>query len=162
MTTGSSLPRNAERRITVGKYGRKVPAEAAYKISEEAAQGQIREFLDFYDVGVDDAAEEAKVQERALDKVADYYRLGLLENGKDKDGSLTVIQHLEGGDTLTYATIRPKYKKVTDRFKRDEFVAKTYALMGAVSGLGDKIADLKSPRDQAVVEALSTLFFLAF
>jgi hypothetical protein len=146
----------------MGKYGRKTTAEAEYKISEEAAQEQIREFLDFYDVGVDDEAEEAKVQERALDKVADYYRRGLVENGRDKDGGLTVIQHLDTGETLTYATIRPKYKKITDRYKRDEYVQKTYALMGALSGLGDKISDLKSPLDQAVVEALSTLFFLAF
>jgi hypothetical protein len=146
----------------MGKYSRKVPAESEYKISAEAAEEQIREFLDFYDVGVDDGAEEAKAQERSLDKVADYYRLGLLENGKDKEGNLTVLQRLESGDAVTYATIRPKYKKITDRFKRDEYVQKTYALMGAVSGLGDKIADLKSPRDQAVVEALSTLFFLAF
>jgi hypothetical protein len=146
----------------MGKYGRKIPAEGAYKISAEAAHEQIREFLDFYDVGVDDEAEESKSQERALDKVADYYRLGLIENAKDKEGSLTVVQHLESGDAVTYATIRPRYKKVTDRFKRDEYVQKTYALMGAVSGLGEKIADLESPRDQAVVEALSTLFFLAF
>jgi hypothetical protein len=146
----------------MGKYSRKVPAEAEYKISGEAALEQIREFLEFYDVGVDDEAEEAKVQERALDKVAGYYRLGLLENSRDKDGNLTVIQRLESGDTLTYATIRPRYKKITDRYKRDEYVQKTYALMGALSGLGDKISDLRSPRDQAVVEALSTLFFLAF
>jgi hypothetical protein len=145
-----------------GKYGRKVPAEAEYKVSEEAAQEQIREFLDFYDVGVDEDAEEAKTLERNLDKVADYYRRGLLENSKDKDGNLTVIQHLENGDSVTYATIKPRYKKVTDRYKRDEYVAKTYALMGAVSNLGDKIMELKSQRDQAVVEALSTLFFLAF
>jgi hypothetical protein len=146
----------------MGKYGRKAPAEGAYKISAEAAHEQIREFLDFYDVGVDEDAEEAKSQERTLDKLADYYRQGLVENAKDKEGNLTVIQHLESGDTLTYATIRPRYKKVTDRFKRDEFVQKTYALMGAVSGLGEKIMDLKSQLDQAVVEALSTLFFLAF
>jgi hypothetical protein len=146
----------------MGNYSRKVPAENEYKISAEAAQDQIREFLDFYDVGVDDEAEEAKVQERALDKVADYYRRGLLENGKDKDGNLTVIQHLETGEILTYATIRPRYKKITDRYKRDEYVQKTYALMGALSGLGDKIMELKSPKDQAVAEALSTLFFLAF
>jgi hypothetical protein len=146
----------------MGKYGRKIQVETEYKISAEAALGQVREFLDFYDVGVDDGAEEAKAQERALDRVADYYRLGLVENGKDKDGNVTVIQRLEGGDTITYAAIKPKYKKVTDRFKRDEYVQKTYALMGAVSGLGDKISELKSQRDQAVVEALSTLFFLAF
>jgi hypothetical protein len=146
----------------MGKYSRKTPPEAEYKISEEAALESIREFLDFYDVGVDDGAEEAKAQERALDKVAGYYRVGLLENARDKDGNLQVIQHLEGGNDITYATIRPKYKKVTDRFKRDEFVAKTYELMGAVSGLGSKIAELKSPLDQAVVEALSTLFFLGF
>jgi hypothetical protein len=145
-----------------GKYSRKTVAEAEYKISEEAAQEQIREFLDFYDVGVDEDAEEAKAQERNLNKVADYFRRGLLENDRDKDGDLTVIQHLESGDKITYATIKPRYKKVTDRYKRDEYVAKTYALMGAVSGLGEKIMELKSQRDLAVVEALSTLFFLAF
>jgi hypothetical protein len=146
----------------MGKYGRKIPAETEYKISAEAAHEQIREFLDFYDVGIDDGAEEAKTQERILDKVADYYRCGLIENGKDKDGNVTVIQHLEAGEVITYAPIRTRYKKVTDRYKRDEYVAKTYALMGAVSGLGDRIAELKSQRDMAVVEALSTLFFLAF
>jgi hypothetical protein len=146
----------------VGKYSRKVLAESEYKIPEEAAQEQVRAFLDFYDVGVEDGTEGAGAQERALDKVAGYYRLGLIENSKDKDGNLTVVQRLDGGDTVTYAAIKPKYKKVTDRYKRDEYVQKTYALMGALSGLGDKITELKSPRDQAVVEALSTLFFLAF
>jgi hypothetical protein len=144
------------------KYARKTPAEDEYKIPAETALEQVREFLDFYDAGVDDSAEEAKAQERILERVVDYYRRGLLENSKDKDGNLTVIQNLAEGEKITYATIRPRYKKITDRFKRDEYVQKTYALMGALSGLGDKITDLKSPLDLAVVEALSTLFFLAF
>jgi len=132
-------------------------------VSETVAMDQVMTFLEKFDIDVE-AIEDKRSKsgvESTLNKMKDYVKSGLIEI-IDKDGKITIIQHLSHprGDvqTLEYKEISGRHKVAMDGYDENERYKMMYSLAGAISGIGyDGILKLEG-KDLSVAEVLGAVF----
>jgi hypothetical protein len=145
----------------MNKWAKQIKEEA-YKLSQESAEASMREFLNFYEVGVDEHdAEAAAVLGKVFDNLAIAYRRGQLENSQNGKTGFEIIQHLANGETLTYRQLATAHIKSLDGFKENERTGRVCELLGRLCGLGPDAILKMSISDFRVAELLSIPFFLA-
>ena len=138
--------------------------EDDYPISEESAAGSVKELLGFYKIRVDklENKEQATALSQALEHLQEAYRMGTLENRRNEDGGIEVVQTIKNGkDSIKYRELVARDKRVMDNYGQNEYYQKQQALLGKLCGLGaDVIGNLKRD-DLRVSEALAFVFFMA-
>ena len=132
-----------------------------YKLSQETADAAVVELLAYYEIDVDEIPEDQRsVFAANLAKLSRYYRMGLLENVRGNDGTLSVKQHLQTppGDVreLVYGRMTGAVKLTMDAFPPTAFYARTHALMGALCQT--PMLDKLEGNDHSVVECLGLVF----
>jgi len=152
----------------MSKWSNPVPKEgdkSSFKLSEESATACVRELLDFYHLNVGDIEDPASKNsfELSLNKLQNAYRRGALENKMEK-GSLKIIQHLDHapGDLkeITYDELQGKYKPAMDAYESKETYKRQFALLGALSGLGQLAIESLRGTDLSIAECLSFFFLM--
>jgi hypothetical protein len=138
------------------------PAEA-FQLSEESAMVQVLDFLTYYDIDTARAVDSDNLAavERTLDALRDFIREGKVEIRRDSNSKLEVVHNLAGGTPITYRELNAEAKLATDRLPGNAGIARAYALMGSLSGIGSDGIKKFSPRDLTIVELLSQLFMNA-
>jgi hypothetical protein len=145
----------------MGKWKTK-PRE--YKISAEAAREQVMELITFYGVELKDdtsGSDKGITADDILDDLADYYRMGLLENKQDDTLGFCVIQHLEKGQTLTYREMKGKDRLVHSGYSMDkDYAKKAAAILGKLCGLGEDAVIALMKEDYKAASTLAFVFFV--
>ena len=131
-----------------------------FKISRESAEAELKRFLDYYEIdGGDFNEEQLKAHEQSKERIIKAIRLGRLEVGED---GFTLIQTLRDpvgeSSTITYGELRGK-AKVSMKSKSDtDYYGRCYAVLGALSGLGDTaIINLRGV-DLSLAECIGSIF----
>ena len=128
------------------------------KLSEEVARDQFDIFLDYYDIDIDGHKEDTRAMlMMSVRKIVRAIRRGKLEISLDQEGDVVVQQNLKQ-DKITYAVISGRHKVAMKAKSDTDNYGKLYALMGSLSGLGEKaITDLRGA-DLGVVECLGAFY----
>ena len=136
----------------------------AMPLAFEAAAAQVVELLQYYDFDVE-AITDPKKKKTTLDQLNDVtveFRKGTFELKKNADGAPEVVQHLVASGSLkeiTYAEFSGKIRVASDgKDMKTEMFGAVYQMLGALTGLGPGIVDLRGP-DMKAAEALGNLFF---
>lgn len=136
--------------------------EKDYLISEEVAMGQIKKFLTYYKIDV-------AMWERGddvLEKLLQYCRMGMLhftiEDGKAKVRQV-LYEHrkekMENKDRdIYYNTISGQNKTESDGYDEKDRFSMQYALIGSMTGIGEKGIKKLKDFDLSAVECLGSLF----
>ena len=134
------------------------------KISHENAVASVVELLQYYDFDVE-AIADAKKKKTTLEQLEDVtkeFMKGTFELAKNADGAPEVVQHLVASGSLkeiTYAEFSGKIRVASDgKDMKTEMFGAVYQMLGALTGLGPGIVDLRGP-DMKAAEALGNLFF---
>lgn len=129
------------------------------KISEEAAERSIQEFLDYYDLDLAVDVERKDIADRILAKLTRAVQKGRLEINPDG----TMVQHLAyppGQVTeVTYHEITGKAKLAAEKIAGEgNNTRRLYAFLGVISKIGiNGISALKGP-DMALAECIGSVF----
>ena len=150
--------------MSKSKWG---PVQApAMKLSEESAASQVHELLAYYSIDIDEleSADVKKAMESGLNRLASYYRRGLVENKRD-GSKLQVIQHLEANTgtaaTITYGELSGQHKVAMDGFEPKAQYQRQQALMASLGGLTDDAIKSLHGVDLSVCETLALVFLQA-
>ena len=127
------------------------------KLSEESAQEQLNQLLDYYEIDFTDIPTD---QKNAFDmigkKLVKFIRQGRLEI-KIEDG-IQCIQTLRNGTTtIEYKELSGKAKSAMGTKSAEDGNGRIYALMGALSDGEAAIIQLKGP-DLSLAECLGAVF----
>jgi hypothetical protein len=145
----------------MGKWKTK-PRE--YKLSEESAREQVMELLEFYGVELKDdsgGSDKGITADDILDDLADYYRMGLLENKQDEKLGFCVIQHLKNGQTLVYREMKGKDRLVHSGYSMEkDYTKKAAAILGKLCGLGEDAVIGLMKDDYKAASTLAFVFFV--
>ncbi len=134
-----------------------------YKVSEEVAEEQLEIFMDYYDIDIE-SIDHKEIQaglKLSASKAMRAIRKGKLSIELDGD-AIKVTQtfrNKEGvDDTIDYAVIAGRHKvAMKDKTDTDNY-GKIYALMGSLSGLGEKAIQSLKGADIGLVESLGGLY----
>lgn len=132
-------------------------------ISEDSARAQLDLFLDFYEISLEDIKNtEAKMgMENTIEKIAKTIRKGRLEITEEGD-NLKVVQTLKRppGETKTieYSIVAGRHKITMKDKGKDDHYGRLYAMMGGISGLGEKAIVSLDGVDMSLVECLGALY----
>lgn len=127
------------------------------KISRETAENIFQEFLDYYDLDLEEVTEEqAKAWKPSQEKIIKAIMKGRLEI-KTED-SFLITQHLKGGETIDYKEITGQAKVTMDKEKGE--YGKMYALLGSLSGLGSAALRKMNGRDVSLAETIGFFFLM--
>jgi len=137
---------------------------AEYKISEETAIKQVKEFLEYYGKDPDEGdKDKQKSVESMLNRIVKYIRQGFVEIRPD----MTIYQKIQrptAGSTASDITYRKfKGSDIIESEGTDEtkFGERINNLLGRLSGLDPSVfAKVLEPIDSKVSEAIGVLFFL--
>ena len=126
-------------------------------LSEDSAQEQLNQLLDYYEIDFDDIpTEQAKAFQMIGKKLVKFIRQGRLEI-KIEDG-IQCIQTLRNGTTIIiYKELNGKAKTAMGTKSAEDGNGRIYALMGALSDGETMITELKGP-DLSLVECLGAVF----
>jgi len=127
------------------------------KLSEESAQEQLNQLLDYYEIDFDDIPTDQKNSFDMIGKkLVKFIRQGRLEI-KIEDG-IQCIQTLKNGSTvITYKELTGKAKTAMGTKSAEDGNGRIYALMGALSDGEAAIMQLKGP-DLSLAECLGAVF----
>ena len=127
------------------------------KLSEDSAQEQLNQLLDYYEIDFNDIPTQQKDSfEMIGKKLVKFIRQGRLEI-KTEDG-IQCIQTLRNGTTtITYKELNGKAKTAMGTKSAEDGNGRIYALMGALSDGETMIAELKGP-DLSLVECLGAVW----
>ena len=127
------------------------------KISRDTAEGTFQEFLDYYDIAIDEVTEDqANAWKPSEQKIIKAIMRGRLEIVTDDN--FLIIQHLKGGEKVEYKEITGKSKVVMDKEKGE--YGKMYALLGSLSGLGQTAIKKMNGRDVSLAETIGFFFLM--
>jgi len=134
-------------------------------ISEEVAQNEFQNVLDFYDIDFDDIKEERvkNGMESSMRKIIRAIRKGNLTIKENPEGVPIIIQTLRRRqdkmpETIEYGEPGGKAKIAMSKAADNDHYGKLYALLGSISGLGHaKITMLKGV-DMSLAECIGTIF----
>ena len=133
-----------------------------YTLSEESAQAQVCELLEYYDIDIEaiGAADEktAAGLEMSLDAVARAFRTGQLEIDMSDEGKMQVKHTLMGGEVVTYQEVSSKAKLAMEKVNPKAQYSRIYAFMGSLAGVGKAGIEKYHIKDLAIVECLGTVF----
>lgn len=140
-------------------------ANGEFILSEENATSCLMELVGYYAIDID-GIEKKDLQDTVEDtanKLLQYYRLGLIENKRDK-GQFEIVHHLKhpiGEVTeLVYAEMTARAKRATDGFDQNDRYARAFAMMEYLSGSPKGTIDRLRGVDLAIVENLSLFLLL--
>ena len=137
---------------------------ADYILSNEVAQEQLDLMLDFYDIDPEensiDEAQEKGVK-TAFVKLRKAIRLGVIEI-KETDGKLQVKQNFykDKEKSIEYKTLTGQAKIGMGKKGDKDFHGRMYALLGYLSGLGERAILNLEGKDLSVAECLGMLFLV--
>jgi hypothetical protein len=136
----------------------KTAKEPDYKLSEEAGREAVMELVNFYELEFEEDGDEKFGS--AMNALAGYYRIGLLENKQVEKKGFCVVQHLAKGQDITYREMKGKDRLAHGKYDvKKETDEKVDAILGKLSGYGaDMISDLRGDDRRAAV-LLAALFF---
>ena len=137
--------------------------ESEYILSEESAAKCVKELLAFYKIKVDKIENKDRKEGfvQGLEDLQEAYRKGILENKRNDDGGIEVIQTVKNGrDKITYRELAGKDKRVMDNFDTKAIYERQQALLGRLSGVGSDIIGNLKRDDLRVAEALAFIFFM--
>jgi hypothetical protein len=129
------------------------------KLSEDVASEQIENFLDYYEIDLELDVEVGKdMIDRILQKLKKSVQAGRVEFNSDG----TVVQYLKKPsgkfDTIKYNEMTGKAKLEAEKIAGSKNMARVYALLGALSGLGiNAVSSLKGP-DLTLAECIGVVF----
>lgn len=152
-------PHHKENSLMTSRYA--LPAtKKEYKLSPEAAEAQLLDMLCYYDIDIARVANEAEqtALERAFDQLRDYIREGKVEIRRGTGEKLEVVHNTVSGSQLVYGEVGAAAKLAMDKHPGDQHYARTYAMLGSLSGVGSAGIQKLGPKDLAVAEILGTLF----
>jgi hypothetical protein len=132
-----------------------------YKISEESAKEQVRELISHYELDFSfeqDDKDGEKATERILDALTGFYREGLIENVKDDNLGLCVVQHTGKGMLIRYREVKGDDCAVVEKYGENEKYTRIWALMGRLCGQGEDIVKKLKGRDKQAMIGLAWLF----
>lgn len=134
-----------------------------YKLSEESANDQMEVLLDYYDVDeseFDDDDKRANFKD-TVKKLVKHIRRGRVVIELDGD-NLKVMQFLKfsSGDSneVSYVVIKAQHKVASDA-AGDKKYTRIPALMGSLSGLGERAIKQFKGVDMSAMECLAAVFF---
>lgn len=134
-------------------------------ISEESAQEQMQEFLDYYDIDARDIEIDQGEEsvETVLNRLIRAIQKGYLE--VDMSGGEPVVtqnlQHPPGEvKTLVYGVIQARHKIEMDKASKDRGAVRMHALMSALSGEAPRAIQSLQGVDMSIMERLATLFMV--
>lgn len=127
------------------------------KLSEESAQEQLNQLLDYYEIDFTDIPTDQKNSFDMIGKkLVKFIRQGRLEI-KIEDG-IKCIQTLKNGTTtIEYKELNGKAKTAMGTKSTEDGNGRIYALMGALSDGEAAIIQLKGP-DLSLAECLGAVF----
>jgi len=135
-----------------------VKIESEFTLSKESAENEMKKLLDYYEIKID-AIEDENLKkaikqgyDRAIQAVRRKRLQIKLENG------IQVIQTTRNGGIFTYREIDGSAKCAMDGYPAEAMYKRAYALLGSLSGDGEKaIMNLKGV-DLSLAEVLGLLF----
>lgn len=134
--------------------------EKDFILCEEVATKQVKSFLEFYKIDVEDWENG----ELILEKLLDFCRMKLV-TFKVEDGKMKILQTLyrykdkpEPDQEIVYSVIGGVNKKATDGYEETQRYAAMYSMMGSMSGLGEAAITKLEGFDLSLVECLAALF----
>lgn len=137
----------------------KLVEKSKYILTKENAKNELQKMLDYYEIEIDELEDDdlKKAIQQGYDRLVKAVRLSRLEI-KIEDG-IKIIQKLrDGTKVIEYREIDGKAKTEMAGKKVDDNYGKAYALMGALSGLGESaIKNLKGV-DLSLCEVLGLIF----
>lgn len=127
-------------------------------ISEESAQAQILALLDHYQIDVETfESDQRGPLETSLRKLAGFVMQGLVEIQAPK-----VIQHLRtppgAVPTVEYGEVNGNNTVAMDGKGQKDSYARSFALLGSVSGLGEDAIRALKGIDLVVAETIGVVF----
>lgn len=127
-------------------------------ISREVAEEQLDLFLDYYDLEIDDFANEAMKEqfETSCNKLIKAIMKGHLEVKEDSD--LYVTQILRNGESMNYAVVSGKHKIAMKGKKDTDGYGKIYTLIGSITSLGETAISKLKGVDLSIAECLGFLY----
>ena len=130
-------------------------------ISQEAAEAQTDLLLEFYDIDEEDSAGVTNAV-KTLQKVIKRGHLSIDENDEGEVHCTMTVTRPKGEmpGTITFGVVGGRCKKAMKNCSDTDTYGRIYAMMGALSGLGEsKIMSLVG-RDLGVVHSLGLVFLL--
>lgn len=127
-------------------------------LSEKVGEDIVDKIIDFYEIDIEGMEKKQKIivtdLRNRLIKAAQKRRLEV----EEKDGTLTITQHLRNGkDKFNYREIDGKSKLTFAGKEESDHHGKIYALLGNLSGEGEStICQLKGA-DMSTAECIGTL-----
>jgi len=129
-----------------------------FLLTEKDAQGQIDEFLGFYDFDVediDDTKSRANVKQaiKSLVKQIHRGRVEFSPNG-------TIVQTMENGQKLNYSVLGGENKSAM-KGDTDDYYGRLYSLVGSLTGIGQTAIRKLTGIDLSIAEGIGLLFLQA-
>ena len=143
----------------MSKFKAKLKANFEYKLSEEAAIDQIAGLINYYEIDTELLpAKQSDGIDAVLDNLVKSVRLGRLEINFEDD--IRCIQTLRNGEEIVYREIDGKSKTAMGTKRESDANGRVYAVMGALSDVGEAgLLKLKG-QDVGLVESLGAVFLL--
>lgn len=133
------------------------------KISDEVAEQQLNELLDYYELESDCFIEKKQknVFEMTCIRLKKAIRKGRLSISS-VDDNIIIKQYLKKppGEIkeLEYEELSGKNKVVMGKYEEDDQHKKIYALIGSLTGLGESAIEKLKGVDSSICESLGFLF----
>jgi len=146
--------------MSISKWARK-EKEGEYKLSEESAEEQVRELLDFYEIDPPEINSDINPVEEQLDELMKAYRRGEIENKHDETSGFCVIQHLKNGKVLTYRELKGKDRIAFEGYSENKHISKIHSILGKLCGYGEDAIEKLNGRDWRNARAIALVFTMA-
>ena len=134
------------------------------KVSEESAEKQMQDLLDYYEIEAHHITTEhgQDAIQTINNRLVAAIQKGRLEIGSDDEGRIQITQHLKHppGDspTIIYGEVTAKAKLATDGLGETKNAGRVHAFMGSLSGLGPGAIGKLRGVDMGVMEKLFLVF----
>ena len=137
------------------------------KISEESARAEMGRLMAYYETDLDDSTPEQETAiNQIMSRILSAFMQGRLELSEDKEGELSIIQHVKkeknkekDTDKITFRALRGGDKTKLENAGTDP-TKRMHYLMGVLSGYGPDVIAKLSAGDLRVTEALAGFFLV--
>ena len=129
-------------------------------ISRAVAEEQLDLFLDYYDLEIEDFANEAMKEqfETSCNKLVKAITKGRLEIKEDEESNLCVTQILRNEEHMEYAVVSGKHKIAMKGKKETDGYGRIYTLLGSITSLGETAISKLKGVDLSIAECLGFLY----
>lgn len=146
----------SENQTNVAKEGNK--EESKFKLSVESAKNELNKMIEYYEIEIDEIEDEnlKKGIQQSYDRAIQAVRRGRLQI-KIENG-IKIIQTTKKGEIVEYREIDGDAKSAMDGHPAEAYYRRAYALLGALSGLGETAIKKMKGVDLSLAEVLGLLF----